>query len=260
MGDSEGNILIEEGPEPRIFSLIKFLRAEHVEDFRSGRLRLGSVESYRERHQDDSGRRNDDAEFLAHFFQPDNVIVELNGYRIGDICAPIEIRMNFEHRSYLLCMSSVTDRFLNSGCGVQKLSPDLVSLGQNAVIVYHVEEFKRRIKEAVLKIGYLKGYPDSDNRIAKLVEYVDFASFDGRVGPFRKSDEYSFQLEWRVAVVDVRETIAYPDHIWLEVGDISDITSTVDSSVFLESEIRATPRNGATPVKQLPVDVPGPLS
>jgi len=33
MGDSEGTILIEEGPEPRIFSLIKFLRAEHVETF-----------------------------------------------------------------------------------------------------------------------------------------------------------------------------------------------------------------------------------
>jgi hypothetical protein len=249
MADAEDSVLIEEGPEPRIISLIRFLPAEYVEDFQFGHLRLGSVKSYRENYEGNPGKRNDDAEFLAHLFQPNQVVVKFNEYLITDICGPIEIRQNFEHRSYLLCMSAITDRFLNAGNGARRLSPELVKMGPKAVIVTHVNEFKRRIKEAVLKTSYLLAYPGTGDRIAKLVEYVDFNSLHGQVGPFRKSRKCEFQLEWRVAVVDAREAMAYPDHIWLEVGDISDITFVIDSSTFLESVIKATPRNGAKPIK-----------
>jgi len=248
ISNQQETILNEKGDFPRIYSLIRFFRAEHVEDFRSGHIRLGSVRSYRENYQDEPGKKNDDTEFLSDLHQPDKVTIEINELQLKGICSPVKIRRNLDHCSYLLCMSAITDRFLNEHNGVQRFSPDLLALGQKAVFIIHVDEFIRRINEAVLKTDHFFSYPEADGRISGLVEYVDFNSYHGQIGPFRKSYEYAFQLEWRVALVYVWDDIGpYPDHIFLEVGDLSDIMSTVDSSELFDGEIRVTVRENTNP-------------
>ncbi len=223
----------------RPLTLIKFLRSEHVADFIAGRLRMGSAKSFREDYQEELSFRNDNSELLSDHHQPNFVVITINGHQIGKVCSPLKVRRCLDHRTYLFCMTAITDSYMEAGNGVQQLPGDLIHLGDKAVLVTDLNAFANRIDEAINEAAHLYAYPDTNEQVTGLVEYVDFETYHGPVGPFRKSQDYAFQMEWRMAFVDGRDDVEdYPDHIWLNVGDLSDIVFVADTAKLVGAPIK----------------------
>ena len=61
-------VLIEKGPNPVMVALLRFMDHQWTEDFRAGRIRIGTVEKYRKEYEDQEGGRNDPDEHLRPLF------------------------------------------------------------------------------------------------------------------------------------------------------------------------------------------------
>ncbi|MDR6873539.1 hypothetical protein J2Y55_004566 [Bosea sp. BE125] len=238
-------VLIEEGPHPQIFSLVKFISEEWVEEFRRGRIRMGSVASFRRDDAHDDGGRQDVLENLASMFQPERIVMKIDDIEVEGLAGPVEIRHGTDEMTYLLCMTVVTDRSLNAGQGSLLLDSRLARLGDKAVIVRDVKEFKRRIQNDLSRRGYFAHHRGQE-RCDGIVDYVDMTVHHGHFGPFRKSNAFAFQSEWRLAILDTRGL--HEDAIFLEIGDISDITTVMDSTVLVGTPIVVEPNPGAKPI------------
>lgn len=228
-------ILIQEGPKPRIIALIKFINSRWVEAFRAGKIRMGSVAGFRKEQEEDLGRRHDMSENLSAVYQPDQITLKINNIKIDGLAGPVEMRRDVDDISYLFCMTAITDRALNAANGSLQLDPRLTNLGDRAVVVHNVAEFSRRLSKAIDGRVDLGSHGGSGNRGSGLVEYIDLSNYQGDVGPFRKSDNFKFQHEWRLALLDRHEKRL--DQLFLEVGDLYDITSAHDSTAIIESKI-----------------------
>ncbi len=215
----------------RTFKLIKFIHARYTNEFQAGKIRMGSVAGYRNNDELDQGCRQDPKENLGAVYQGDKIVVTINGLQVGEIAGPMEVRQEIDNISYLLSMVAITDQNPRASYGSLQLDPRLGALGDKAVIVTNVTEFQKRLKSAIDGRGDLGSHPGLGNRASGFVEYVDLAIHHGDIGPFRKSVAFAFQHEWRLALLDRNERGL--DEIFLEVGDLTDITMVVDSRKLL---------------------------
>ncbi len=89
-----------------------------------------------------------------------------------------------------------------------------LEFGDSAIVIYDIKEFIKRFKSAVKANGY--------NLYQGPVAYVSSDTHDGPMGPFRKFDQYSYQHEFRFALVG-----AEVKPITIEIGDIRDISFVI---------------------------------
>jgi hypothetical protein len=69
--------------------------------------------------------------------------------------------------------------------------------GDHLLVIWNVASFLQKLQseiEALKQRGIIRAYR------AGLVEYFDPSSYDGDVGPFRKTKRYAFEREWRLMV------------------------------------------------------------
>lgn len=234
-------ILVEERASARVMALIKIMDSKYLDSFCSGRIRMGTVRSYRECYEADGGGRNDPNENMGVIFQPDQVVIKINGITLEGLAAPIEIRPEVDDFSYLFCMTAITDRAVNAAGGVMKLSPELLKLGDVAVVVVNIAQFYAQLKAGIEAHGFLRSHANSDRRASGLVEYVDFEKHHGAVGPFRKSDKFAFQHEWRLSLIDSRLQSG-SDHLFLDIGKLHRITQVMKTIDLIQSKISFLPK------------------
>lgn len=225
---------VNEDPKPRILALIKFIDSRWSDQFRAGRIRMGSVASFRKQYESDFGRRQDFNENLLALYQPDKSIISINDNIISDLAGPVDVRLNNDDFSYLFCMTAITDLDIDRGGGCFSLDSALVNLGDSAIIVTNVSEFLRRLRSCISETGWLSGRSDESGKFSSPIEYVDLDTFHGRLGLFRKSSQFAFQHEWRVALADALEQGL--EEIFLEVGDLTDITTVMASEHLLKTK------------------------
>ena len=70
---------------------------------------------------------------------------------------------------------------------------------------------------------------------AKRVTYFDEDTYDGTVGPFRKSSRFEYEKEWRLAV---QQAEVNPLPLRIDIGAIEDISELVDSNTFKNHVVR----------------------
>jgi len=229
----ENKLLMNNIYSPKI--LIKFLDAKDVKKVLGGNLKMGSVKKYREEYKEEAGLRHDNNEFCDHSFVADqniDIIIQYKGHQVGE-ASEIKNRLNFDQRSYIFSMSAITNCLFiknNTWCFDNRVQ----KLGDKAILIKDPYEFVRRIKIAIQAEPFLLAYPGTDGRCSGLVEYIDFDTHSGPIGPFRKSKEYDFQKEWRLGLIDSRNDMPiYLDYHFLEVGDLSDISFAVDTNTLI---------------------------
>ncbi len=233
-------VLIEERPNPVVRVMMRFMKHEYTSDFRAGRIRMGTVEKYRKEYADQEGGRNDPDEHLLSLFRPEQIVIRVGGQIVGDVQGPVKIRRTLDECSYLLCMTAITDRDLNAVFGDFKLDRRMLGLGDAAVLITHGEDFIQRLRAGINKVPWLRSHQGSGGVASGLVEYVDFSTYHGELGPFRKSVDFRYQHEWRVALIDSTES-RREDHLTVDMGDISDITKVVDTKDLITKGIQAVP-------------------
>lgn len=226
---------------PLVTTLIKFLKTDKdvnvVEKVLRGNFKMGSVRQFREDYKEEAGLRNDNDEFCDHSFvanQNIDIIIQDKGRQVGNISAIKGRLLSCDHRSYIFSMSAITDCLFSQNktwCFDQRVR----ELGDQAVIVTNPHEFMRRINVAIQAESFLLAYPGTNGQASCLMKYIDYKDYNGSIGPFRKSNEYDFQNEWRLALIDSRDNMpSYPDNYFLEVGDLTDISFAVDTDALIQ--------------------------
>lgn len=197
--------------QERIFGLFKFGHRQHMEEFvREGHLYMNTL-SYFSALEAESLRRDKD-EGTTFCMQPDKttLYIEVDGLRqeIPDIVGPILYWEEYDRTSNVLCMYA-----LRASQAATLVDPQNFKFGDTFALLTNGNEFLRRVRLAV---------QDSGQRLQwGLVEYVDRATYHGPMGIFKKFSSFSYQSEFRIALVPGTGS-AYS----LRVGDLSDITLT----------------------------------
>ena len=148
---------------------------------------------------------------------------------------PIEIRMNWTEHVNLICMNAAhSGGYTNIPLGridqfkrdQIEISRECLDFGKHAVLIIHVSQFVKRVKDAVRKIeSYRLG--------GRLVRYSDQPPIDvtGIETIFHKRERYRSQREYRIAIYTGSD-ICNP--LVLEVGDLSDIAIRCNSAEINE--------------------------
>lgn len=230
-----------------IFWFVKiFEYKEHADQFRKGKLFLNRIRYFKKIEEDDYCRC-DKEEAIAALFQPKGLSIKFKDFpalninsedAISVLSGPVS--MKFEHHNDLniFCMSAIhTGEFECVNGFIEYTEKDedklkiqleiderCLSFGKFAVVV-NANEFIDRVIKYIKTTEYTLQ--------ADLVEYYDRETLNGNFKfseiPFRKSNCFSYQKEYRISV----DTNTNGDNpLIMEIGDISDISEKIDSSTI----------------------------
>ncbi len=196
--------------------LFKFGQEEHLTSFRNqGQMHMRTMR-YFAGEESENLARGDRFEGAARLFQPADLRMTISHPLVGthevdpkDLVGPVVMSYNSEADQNIFCMFSLTEPMSKP-----LLHENHLRLGTHFLLVLNCIEFFRRVHKALVNLG-LRG-------TRGLVEYYDDTSYTGNIGPFRKSNRFAYQKEYRVVVQP-----GIPPFRNLMIGNISDITTPV---------------------------------
>ena len=211
-----------------VFFLVKFFKKENdAKDFVRGRVRAGTLSSFKKR-EERVDLRMDKNEGTLAWLQPGKVQIVVNDMDMsGDLAGPAQIQPRWLDHINVFCVHAAHsgDLDLASLSNIEPLRQELMvpdkclALGKYAVVVKDVREFINRMKSSAQAKGY--------GITSRLVNYYNPATFHGwfRNGSvesvFWKQDKYRDQREYRFAI---NRDLSSEHPLYMEIGDIGDIT------------------------------------
>ncbi len=178
---------------------IKFGQKEHIEQLqKEGLIYMNTFDYFRECEDKEIGDSNENINYL---FQADKSEVMIDNYKLTKENGLINLTINapFMNNPFLthgFCISCIS-----KGDEIRedfKIFDDKVTdFGDTLLIIYNQKIFIERIEKALREIfeKNLAEYWQGNK-----VEYIDFNTYQGEIGPFRKSLLYKHQQEWRLGV------------------------------------------------------------
>ncbi len=195
----------------RVLRLIRFSSARYIQDFVTGTLYLNTLGYYAQ--EESNPARSDVREGGAQWLQPETakLAVKINGvfHHIPGICGPIRHTKDEDLMVNVFCMYALRTSHLAAGMP-ELIDPRNFSFGDTFAVITDGNEFLRRVRSAAESASHALE--------CRLVEYVDESTYEGPIGPFRKSSAFSYQSEFRIALFP-----GTGDPYRLQIGDISDI-------------------------------------
>lgn len=198
-----------------VCSLLRFFKEEdHARTFMAGRLRMPTIETYRE--MEDGEVRGDPDEGLLLKHLPQHISnLTINGVRAfpkGPIAPYLDVFLG----AHVCCLTAVTP---DKRSELVNLQPFIVpcdkdDLGPYAVLC-HPDRFNEAVERAAARLGreyWMSG-----------VEYVP-EDYSGAMGPFRKCGKYSPQQEIRLLLSRTGQEI-----FWFDIGDMSGFSTLVET-------------------------------
>jgi hypothetical protein len=191
--------------DDRILAIFKFGERSYIDDFISGHLHMNTLAYFA--NSEASEVRHDKFEGNSYWVRGD-LQIEINGkfHSIPGLTGPLAYSGPNSRDTNVFCMYA----FLASRAG-EPISNRVLAFGDTFALLRDFDEFLRRVRLAAEKVGC--------HAQCELVEYVDSELHEGRMGPFRKASQFSYQSECRIALLPGTGS-ACP----LNVGDLSDIT------------------------------------
>lgn len=211
--DVQNNTII-----PNRILRLKFGTKEHVENlYRNGELYFNTFKYFKELEENGDGRA-DKREYIENYYAGtglDTIEFSLNGHKLskeGGLCSLEMDYSGTKKYTHLYCMSYIDVH--------KTLETDLIIDERNfadgkdyVVIIHNVVEFKKRLLNKINKIQLCcqEGY----------IEYFDPLNYGGKVGCFRKTNDYEYQNEWRIAANFGNDKENIPQII--NIGSLEDI-------------------------------------
>lgn len=194
----------------RVLGIFKFGRRADIERFVRGCLYMNTLGYFVE--VEKNVARRDSREGQAFWMQPDRVtfsieidetFVPISGHD-GPIAYtnPLDLRVN------VFCMYA-----LRASVAKNLVDTRNLAFGDTFAVLKDGDEFLRRVRGATERASLCLEW--------KMVEYVSEREHHGEMGIFRKSSEFSYQSEFRIAVLP-----GTGSPYLLEIGDMTDIAIT----------------------------------
>lgn len=206
-----------------VLALLKFGKTKHIKELQNGIIYMNPLSYFRGVEEDKS--RGDKNEGLHRFLQQDSLTITIGDQIINkeDIVKPVEIRLTKVQDFNLFCMYAIDSKTIKDNNFQFILDDRIYNFGDACLAIQDGDEFINRIRLAVNKKN-----KKLNNKIktkgSKLVEYVNKETHSGKMGIFKKFNNYSYQHEYRIAF-DVPEELKDENGVFkLDIGDISDIT------------------------------------
>ena len=193
----------------RVLGLFKFGQRAHIDDFVRGCLYMNPLRYFVE--VENSDPRYDGREGQGFWLQSDRVTfsVMIDGeYKpIPGLFGPIACANPENLNVNVFCLYALR------ASAKDLVDPRNFTFGDVFAVLKDGDEFLRRVRRAAERAAL-----DVDIR---MVEYVNEREHHGEMGTFRKSSEFEYQSELRIAV-----TPGTGSPYRFEVGDLADITLT----------------------------------
>jgi hypothetical protein len=191
-------------------ALLKFGKKQDIERFAQGVLYMNTLKRFVEMESESDPLRGDSREGVSLMLQADrtalSIAVDGQFVPIGGIIGPIYYRQPDLLNVNVFCMHALREPGGASGIFVDPIN---FAFGDTYAIVLDFDEFMRRLAARV---------PTGHLLQSGLVEYVDEASYHGSAGVFKKLSSFSYQSEFRIALLPGTGAV-----LQLELGDLSDI-------------------------------------
>ncbi len=208
-----------------IFGLIKFGEEKHIKDLQKGLMYMNPIIFYEK--IENTNAIGDKDEGLGFHLLPEKITLTIDNHVIdsNDIVKPILLRINKEQNINIFCMYAITfDKLVEHNLDFI-LDKIVKNFGNYCLVITNRNKFLERVNNAIENINktkekkiemYEKGFG--------LVEYVDKETYHGKIGVFRKFEEYEYQNEFRLALEVPNELRGEKGEFRLKIGDISDIS------------------------------------
>lgn len=194
-------------PTDRPLGMFKFGERQYIEQFAGGLLYMNPLSYFIK--QEANSVRGDSNEGTDHIMQAHGWLLQIKVGEefkdVGTIAGPVRHRAPSDLNANVFCMHA-----LRTNAADTLVNPKNQAFGDTFAVLIEFDEFMKRVKAAVLSTNYDLHYG--------LVEYLDEGSYNGPVGIFRKDSCFSYQSEFRIALLP-GAGIPYE----LRIGDLSDI-------------------------------------
>lgn len=191
----------------RLLGVLKFGASEHIEQFAQGLLYMNTLGHFVE--METSLPRKDSHEGTSNMLRGDGAVLQIETegqFRtVAELRGPIRHQLPHALDANVFCMYALRD----SASGIV-VNPQNFGFGDTYAVLRDFDEFVKRVTAAVPHTGQeLK---------CGLVEYIDETSYEGPVGIFKKNSCFSYQSEFRMALLPgTGATLRF------DVGNLSDI-------------------------------------
>jgi hypothetical protein len=183
---------------------------------KKGEMYISRLKGFREIEE---GERGDSNEGVSHSYQPDQVSLHVNGEAVEGVIGPIRTDENSDN-PLIYCMYGFNSDH-------SKMNPESLfdrrchDFGDTCVIIKDDKEFFNRMVKNCRS--------NKLNFEARFVDYVDFNSYHGEMGPFKK------YLQWHAHQHEFRfvfDELTGEKSKILQIGSLEDI-----AELFPVSEI-----------------------
>ncbi|MDD3419966.1 MAG: hypothetical protein PHE78_05130 [Candidatus Gastranaerophilales bacterium] len=197
---------------------VRFGEKKHVEQFqKEGLIYMNTFGFFKGLEDREKGDPDENITLIA---QPKNFVLTIDNIDIPatDFVGPVKLSLNNSDYTHIFCMS-----FLAAGTEFYdcKIFNDKVrDFGDTMLIITHPKDFINRLNFA---IEPLIERNIIDSARAQRVEYVDFGSYSGDIGPFKKHTFFEHQREWRLCLQTQKDKEPFS----FKMGSIADISKII---------------------------------
>ncbi len=216
-----GNLI--DGRKPPRF-IIKFGQKEHLKMLQEGKLYMQPWRWFKdcESHKE----RRDVNEGVQHWFNPEKTEIYIAGHKFTRAGGTVDARMSLvDEKTNIFCAAAFWNGDDSKEDG-RMFEEEIKDFGENFLAIGDIKVFFQKLNSA-LKDLHANGTIEGAD--AQRVSYFDEVSYDGEVGPFRKSSRYKHQKEWRLIIRKVQED---REPFVLDIGSIKEITILGETKDF----------------------------
>jgi len=155
--------------------------------------------------------------------------------------ASVTLNMPDPANTILFCMGALADGENGLIDGEENgeviLSRRFEEFGEATLLINSPQEFSERISAAIAKDNHLFSSLFMEG-CCGLVDYIEPNTFFGNLGVFRKDDSYRWQREFRIILGAKDAAMNASGAYELNVGDISDISTIINTKSFIKAPIK----------------------
>jgi len=193
--------IIKTKQESRKIGLMKFGAKSHMEAFyNNGEIYFNTFSYFKNLEISEDGRA-DKYEYLSEHYSGDglkDISLELNNIDNKPIkisqesgLESVSIDINNKKYTHIFCMSYIDVLWTEQ----HRKIIDERNFAKNkdyVVLIYDIAKFSKLLSDTLIKNKWKVGYG--------YIKYVDRNNFSGKMGCFKKFNEYAYQNEWRLAI------------------------------------------------------------
>ena len=241
-------------PRTQPWLLFKVGSAERIEQMRKGLLYMNSLDFFSRLDGEEAlSLRKDEQENVfsnleaksGEGFRSEIELAYGNGDERKSILlnqgASITLGIPRPSNTFLFCMGAIANdangKIQREENGELSLNSRFVEFGDTTLLINSPSEFSKRVSAAIANDKGLFSSPFMEGCYG-LVDYVDFQKFSGNIGVFRKDKSYEWQREFRMILGAENEALNPSGAYELNIGDISDICSVLDTKSLTDTSFK----------------------